>query len=148
MAALNDDMLFERSRVLSQGSPQSAYVFNLCSGQVFDATTPIFPVLDNIFISCGEFSRVADNCVLSGGTTQIEVESFVDSSFPVTSIIVAGITFVEFSYAAVAGRNNANDITTLTLRDSFFTVSHYQYRSSGILVCVFESLTTHHLCRQ
>lgn len=123
LASLNEDISFERTRVLAGGSPEPAYFFTFCPNIPLDASVPLRPDLDNIFISCGQSSNPVNTCSLVGGTTQVEVETHAGSAFPVFSITLSDLTFTGFSYAAVASGTSAIDLTTVFLRNAIFTVS-------------------------
>ena len=123
MSSLNEDISFERDRVLSGGIPESEYSFTLCPNIPFDASVPLRPALDNIIINCGQSANPSDTCALVGGTTQVQVESYSSSTFPVSSITLSELRFTGFSYAAIAGGSNANDLTTVEVKNSVFSVS-------------------------
>lgn len=122
LASLNEDIIFERNRVLAGGVAEPAYHFTLCPNSPVDANVPLRPALDNIFISCGQSPGPQSTCALVGGTTQVQVETHAASLFPVGSITLTFVTFTGFSYAAIAGVNVANDMTTIIVQDSVFSV--------------------------
>ena len=119
---LNADILAERGRIEEGGDPRPSYSYVLCPNTSFDTSTePIVPALDNMVIGCGTDLSSANTCVLVGGPNQIQIDSFSNSGYPVTSVLLQGITFTDFSEAAVTGPN-ANDSTTVSLEDVIFQV--------------------------
>ena len=71
----------------------------------------------------GQSTNPSDICALVGGTTQVQVESYSGSPFPVYSITLSELRFTGFSYAAIASGSNANDVTTVEVKNSVFSVS-------------------------
>ena len=121
--ALNNDIQAERERILGGGAPlEEPYSFILCPNVSFDTTTgPLRPVLDNMIIGCGDNLSSGDTCLFLGGASQVELESFSDSTHPVTSVRFQGVTFSDFTEAAVRG-TAATDTTTVIFDDVIFGV--------------------------
>lgn len=119
---LNTDILAERARIEGGQDPSDNYSYVLCPNTSFDTSTaPIVPALENMVIGCGENLSSANTCVLVGGENQIRINSFANSDYPVTSVLLQGITFTDYIDAAVTGPL-ANDSTTVTLEDVIFAV--------------------------
>jgi hypothetical protein len=130
IGALNADMKKERDRIAAGGAAKTTpYVFNLCPKTEFNMQAePLTPLLDNVSIICGKSGAPSDDCVLRGGDTQVVVDDSTVPSYPITAVSLIGLTFSDFSEAAVAG--GASDITQVTLLNVVFTVSkemHYAW---------------------
>lgn len=119
MAALNQDIQTERDRILVGGDPLEMYMFVLCPNTAFGS--PLVPALDNIVIGCGESPSSENTCILTGGDVQVEIGSYADTGHPVRMVELIGVTFADFSSAAVAGPE-ATDATTVVIRDAIFEV--------------------------
>lgn len=132
--ALNNDMLFELAQIATGTAPQPEYEFILCPNTVFDFTpapgnetnttlpvVPLMPVLNNVVFQCGTTGNVDDECIFSGGDTQVEIEDSNVADFPLEMVTFRGLTFSEFDDAAIAG--GADDTTTVFILDSNFEVS-------------------------
>jgi hypothetical protein len=130
---LNSDMLFEAARIGAGGDPMPPYTFTLCPNMDFDfdansnngTIVPLMPVLDGSIFQCGERGLQLDSCVFLGGTTQVEIEDSTIPNYPLETVEFRGITFSEFTDAAVAG--GADDTTNVFFVESNFEVSICPY---------------------
>ena len=122
LTALNQDIDSERQRILGGGIPRDNYFFVLCPNTAFDTSVPLVPALDNIVIGCGQSLSSAETCTLTGGEVQVEIGTYTDSLHPVETVELRGVTFADFSSAAVAGVD-ATDATRVIIEDAIFTVS-------------------------
>jgi hypothetical protein len=127
--SLNSDMLFELARIDSGGDPMDQYIFTLCPNTDFDfdansnngTIVPLVPVLDRSVFRCGEQGTPLDACVFLGGDTQVLIEDSTIPDYFLEFVEFRGITFAEFTDAAVAG--GADDTTTVSFLESNFEVS-------------------------
>jgi hypothetical protein len=126
---LNSDMLFELARISSGGDPMAQYVFTLCPFMDFDfdansnngTNVPLMPVLDRSVFQCGDMGSQLDACVFLGGTTQVVIEDSNVPGYPLETVEFRGVSFAEFTDAALAG--GAGENTTVFFVESFFEVS-------------------------
>jgi hypothetical protein len=127
--SLNSDMLFELARIATGGEPMAQYIFTLCPFMEFDfdansnngTNVPLMPVLDRSVFQCGDMGSQLDSCVFLGGTTQVQIEDSNVPGFPLETVEFRGVSFTEFSDAALAG--GASENTTVFFVESFFEVS-------------------------
>jgi hypothetical protein len=130
---LNSDMLFEAARIGTGGEPMPPYIFTLCPNTDFDfdansnngTIVPLMPVLDGSIFQCGEQGSQLDSCVFLGGNTQVVIEDSTIPDYPLETVEFRGITFAEFTDAAVAG--GADDTTNVFFVESNFEVSIRPY---------------------
>lgn len=118
---LNEDIQAERDRILAGGTPEPSYFFSLCPQNTFDGL-PLVLGLDNMLIGCGDLESEDRVCTFLGGQSQIEVNSFADSEYPVQSVSLEGLTFTGYTGSAIVGPQSTG-ITTLNIRDATFGVS-------------------------
>jgi hypothetical protein len=120
IAAMNSDMQAELQRV-QQGSPsQNPYILVLCPGTVFDvsASGPLTPLLGGAVFTCGASGDPSENCAFSGGDVQIMINQSM--TFPALMVSFIGMTFLNFTTAAIAGTAGFN--STVDVYQSNFEV--------------------------
>ena len=123
LVALNEDIAFERDRILSGESPEFEYLFTLCPDTAFDADeAPLAPHLDNIIIGCGDTLSSSESCIIVGGDPSIRLASFSDSIHPVFYVGLTGLTFAAYTGGVVTGSEGATEITILQFSDCMFEV--------------------------
>jgi len=137
LQAIQTDMDAERDRIINgiNEEPASSYQFVLCAQTEFVVTTPLRPSLDNAQLLCGLPPRLGNNCVLTGHDIQVEVSQDWDD-YPVTETSFVGVTFSQFTQAAIAG--TASDaVRVLVVNSQFsdfsssFIISQQQANSNG-----------------
>jgi hypothetical protein len=126
---LNSDMLIELARISTGGEPLAQYIFTLCPDMEFDfdansnndTIVPLMPVLDASVFQCGAQGSQLDMCVFLGGDTQVLIEDSNITNYNLETVEFRGITFAEFTDAALAG--GADETTNVFFVESNFEVS-------------------------
>ena len=99
--SINSDMETERIRIEGGGTPQELYNLILCPETTFDTSQgPLQPALDQLTISCGGSGgggEVGNNCILSGGPTNILL---ADPSSPIDGYEIDVLNFVGLTFTA------------------------------------------------
>lgn len=123
IAALNNDINSEAARIEAGGTPQAIYLYRLCPQTTFQISgnNTLTPLLDGSVFRCGNSGNPADNCVLAGGTNQVEIVKSVIAGYGIKDIRFQGVSFTGFTGSAISG--DANSTTTLTLENVQFYVS-------------------------
>ena len=94
---LNNEMQLEQQRIAEGGTPEGSYTYILCSDTFFDATNAtLVPLLDNIMFMCGDDGDRLNNCVILGGTEQVQIQNSNLTGYAINQIGFMGITFAGF----------------------------------------------------
>jgi hypothetical protein len=93
---INSDMQAELLRI-SNGNPASdSYTFRLCPNMVFDASTPLLPVLSNSLFVCGSDGNRDNNCIILGGSEQVRIENSQIENYTIDNLSFMGLSFADF----------------------------------------------------
>lgn len=128
IAAMNNDMEAEFTRIQGGGAPQAEYIYTLCPRQEFDASAePLRPLLSGIVFRCGVAGLSTDRCTITGGSEQIRVETSQLPTYPLSNVNFSGVTFTSFTNNAQNTGTSVNvlasDATSITFSDVAWTVS-------------------------
>jgi hypothetical protein len=104
IAAMNTDMAAELERIENGGNVVGGQTYNmiLCPSTMFSTQQdPLFPVLDGTIFMCGDSGSVTQNCVLTGGSTNVRVEDPGLEGYQFNKLIFIGVTFQDFNSRSV-----------------------------------------------
>jgi hypothetical protein len=122
IAAINAAMNADLASIASGKAPTPPYVFTLCPGTTFDASqTALLPVLSGAVFRCGDSGALSNNCIISGGTTQVSITDSTTPGYTLQSLQFQGITFEGFTGTSIAAL--AGNATTASFSDCSWTVS-------------------------
>ena len=98
IADMNADMQTELDRIENDGDDGSTYNLVLCPETTFDTSTePLTPLLDGVTFSCGDFGSVNENCVISGGSQNVDIQPPSIDNYDLEMVSFQGITFEQFT---------------------------------------------------
>ena len=139
IAAINHDINAEVARIKAGGTPQSVYLYRLCPNTKFviSGNTQLDPLLDGSVFQCGNNGNPTDNCQISGGVNQVNIGPSAMSGYTIKNIDFKGVSFTDFSGAAISG--NATGTTTVTLDNVNIFVS--THRNDGCAAANRQSRT-------
>lgn len=118
--AMNVDIDNEIQAIIGGKQAEQSYQFVLCPNTEFDASNATLrPLLDGSTFLCGNQGRLQDQCVIRGGTTQVEIGESLGNTPPINTIDFSGITFAGFTERAFGGDTSSSNTTVTILRSSF-----------------------------
>ncbi|KAG7352772.1 hypothetical protein IV203_008820 [Nitzschia inconspicua] len=115
---INADMADEVGRIAAGGDPAAEYTLILCppSGTFLDPrqSNDLKPILNNLSILCLEGAE----CILNESQVQLSIGNSQVENYPLTTILVRGLTFQRFSGTAISFQ--ANQPTEFTCENCIF----------------------------
>jgi hypothetical protein len=106
---LNLDMKYQVSLLVPplNQPPRDRYAFTICPVTTLDGSDQLTPLLASSHFVCGAEGKSQDDCVISGGTTQVLLMDVIEQaaasvSDRVNSFTFSGITFVESQDISIA----------------------------------------------
>jgi hypothetical protein len=118
LEAINADMADELARIAGGGEPAAEYTMTLCppTGTLLDTRrgNELKPILNNLSILCLD----GVECILDRSQVQVLVENSQVANYPLTDILLQGLTFQGFVGTAISFR--ANTPTQLTCDNCIF----------------------------
>lgn len=99
VTSINQDIERELDRIEGGGDPQESYLVTLCPETTFDTSSsgPLLPTLDKTTISCGPDGDAGNNCVFSGGPTNILIADPTIDGYTINTLSFVGLTFTGFT---------------------------------------------------
>ena len=142
IAAMNTDMQTEIDRIDAGGEfdPDRTYQMVLCPSTTFDTSTDILrPSLNGANFICGENGNVADGCIVSGGTENINIQPSTVDNYDFEMIAFQGVTFEQFTDRSV--NNEANSETNIEFSNSIWQnfLSDQVFRTTSGTITVRDS---------
>eukprot|EP00522_Entomoneis_paludosa_P006421 CAMPEP_0172451820 /NCGR_PEP_ID=MMETSP1065-20121228/9691_1 /TAXON_ID=265537 /ORGANISM="Amphiprora paludosa, Strain CCMP125" /LENGTH=668 /DNA_ID=CAMNT_0013203791 /DNA_START=39 /DNA_END=2045 /DNA_ORIENTATION=- len=120
ISALNSAMEAELALIESGSTPQDSYEFILCPNTVFDtAAGPLRPILDAASFLCGANGTSVNACTFEGGDQQVFIEDSQVATYPLETMLFAGITFRGFTENVFQTGTSISALATSTTTATF-----------------------------